>query len=51
MKKEERVGEICKESMDILGKSLSEAVAHAVSEGYKLGFEECLKHFGINKEE
>ena len=40
MKREERITEICKQCNDMLGESLANAIAHAISEGYKLGLEE-----------
>lgn len=41
--KEEKIREICQQSIEMLGSALSAAIANAVSEGYKLGFEECAK--------
>lgn len=41
MKQEERITEICKQCNAMLGESLANAIAHAISEGYKLGFEEA----------
>ena len=43
----EKIEEICEQSISKLGGALSEAIANAISEGYKLGYEECLKKFGI----
>ena len=47
MTKEERIKQICEESIGKLGAPLSEAIANAITEGYKLGWEECLKHLGV----
>jgi hypothetical protein len=49
MTKEEKIAEICQQCIGRLGSALSEATAHAISEGYKLGFEECMNTFGIKK--
>ena len=40
MKREERITEICKQCNAMLGEPLANAIAHAISEGYKLGLEE-----------
>ena len=47
MTKEEKIREICQESIGKLGGALSETIAHAISEGYKLGWEECSKQLGV----
>ena len=48
MTKEEKIKEICQDSIGKLGGALSEAIANAISEGYKLGWEECAKQLGVN---
>ena len=47
MSKEEKIKEICQDSIGKLGGALSEAIANAISEGYKLGWEECAKQLGV----
>ena len=47
MNKEEKIKEICQDSIGKLGVALSEAIANAISEGYKLGWEECAKQLGV----
>lgn len=47
MTKEEKIREICQDSIGKLGGALSETIAHAISEGYKLGWEECAKQLGV----
>ena len=47
MTKEEKIKEICEQSIGKLGGALSEAIANAISEGYKLGLEECAKQLGV----
>ena len=49
MENEKRVEEICQESIAKIGPSLSEAIANAMFEGYKLGWEECLKKCGLER--
>lgn len=44
MENKEKVGEIINQCFDMMGKSLSDAIAHAVTEGYKLGWEEGYNH-------
>ena len=41
--KEDRIREICTETLGKIGGALSEATGYAISEGYKLGWEECYK--------
>ena len=41
--KEERIREICTETLGKIGGALSEATGYAISEGYRLGWEECYK--------
>ena len=47
MTKEEKIREICQDSIGKLGGALSETIAHAISEGYQLGWEsmydECIE--------
>ena len=40
MTREEKITEICKQCNAMLGGPLANAIAHAISEGYKLGLEE-----------
>ena len=47
MKNEEKIKEICEQSLSMLGGDLSDAIANAISEGYKLGWEECTKQLGV----
>ena len=47
MSKEEKIMEICKQSIGKLGGALSDAITNAISEGYKLGWEECAKQLGV----
>ena len=42
-----KIKEICEQSLGKLGGALSEAIANAISEGYKLGWEECAKQLGV----
>ena len=51
MKNEEKIKEICEQSLGMLGGALSDAIANAISEGYKLGWEECAKQLGVNNED
>lgn len=45
MKREERIAEICVECNAMLGRTLADVIAHAISEGYKLGLEEAKSQF------
>ena len=47
MSKEDKIREICQESIGKLSGALSDAIANAISEGYKLGWEECAKQLGV----
>ena len=47
MTKEDKIRKICQDSIDKLGGALSDAIANAISEGYKLGWEECAKQLGV----
>ena len=47
MTKEDKIREICQDSIGKLGGALSEAIANAISDGYKLGWEECAKQLGV----
>ena len=47
MTKEEKIKKICEESIGKLNIPLAEAIANAIMDGYKLGWEECLKQLGI----
>ena len=47
MTKEEKIKEICQDSIGMLGGALAVAIANAISEGYKLGWEECAKQLGV----
>lgn len=49
MENKEKVSEIISQCFDMIGKSLSDAIAHAISEGYKLGWEEGYKNSTIFK--
>jgi hypothetical protein len=40
MENQEKVREIIQQCIDMIGKSLSNSIAHAITEGYKLGWEE-----------
>ena len=51
MNKEEKIAEICKESIGMLSNPLSQAISNALSKGYELGWTECLKTLGIKVEE
>ena len=44
---EQRIRKIIKSSMDKLHDGLSDALTYAMSEGYKLGWEDCLKKCGL----
>ena len=47
----EKIGEICTTSINMVGESLAKAISNALSEGYRLGFEDCAKKFGIEIKE
>lgn len=49
MENKEKVKEIIQQCFDMIGKSLSDAIAHAVSEGYKLCWEEGYNNTTIFK--
>lgn len=44
MENKEKISEIIQQCFDMIGKSLSDSIAHAISEGYKLGWEEGYNH-------
>ena len=47
MTKEEKIREICEQSIGMLGVMMAEAISYAITEGYKLGYEECAKQLGV----
>lgn len=47
MENQEKIREIIQQCIDMIGKSLSDSIAHAISEGYKLGWEEGYNHSTI----
>ena len=49
MENQKELERICQESLGKLQAGLSEAIAHAVTEGYKLGWEECWKKSGLDR--
>ena len=49
MTNEEKIGEICQSSINLLGTPLSKAIANAITEGYKLGWNDCYKAFKLDK--
>ena len=42
MTRDEKIQEICQNFVQSLGPPLSNAIANAIVEGYKLGWEECM---------
>lgn len=51
MTKEEKIVEICQQSINMLSNSLSSMVAHAIMSGYELGWNECMKTLGKENKE
>ena len=51
MTKEEKIAEICQQSMGMLHEGLSSAISNAIIEGYKLGCYETAERFGIKLED
>ena len=50
MTKEDKIKEICQSSIQSLGLPLSNAIANAITEGYKLGGEVCVTTLQSNNE-
>ena len=49
MTKEERIQEVCRNSMNLISESLSKAIANAIEGGYRIGWEECFNAFKSGK--
>jgi len=47
MTREEMISKICEDCISMMSKSLPDMVAYTLTEGYKLGYDECAKRLGI----